>query len=122
MTRTERNVVKPLEVPAWQTEEIGAPAQPEVDAAANSSAARLSIEDFLSLSSRPRTAGPSPEKASSAPTRVGSAEALDGCPHCGARLSSIDLKFNRCLSCGKPPVQMAAENSSVNNSTWTVRI
>jgi hypothetical protein len=26
---------------------------------------------------------------------------LERCPHCSARLSAIDLKFDSCLSCGK---------------------
>jgi hypothetical protein len=48
---------------------------------------------------------------------------LDRCPHCGSRLSSIDLKFNRCLGCGKPPVPTAkAEGEAVSSAAWTVHL
>ncbi|MCC7479098.1 hypothetical protein IT575_11650 [bacterium] len=121
MTGTERSVVKPLEVPAWQSasSEEQAVAAAE-NASAQSSAARSSIEDFLGQVARRPAAGPSPETANSSAPALAEA---DRCPHCGSRLSSLDYKFNRCLSCGKPPVlALAADGEPKGSEAWTVRL
>lgn len=120
MTRMERGVVQPLDIPAWQPKTVEtqetATETHETSAAVPVTAARASIEDFLNMA--PRTAsGPRPE-AAGAPLL-----AEDRCPHCSSRLSSIDLKFNRCLCCGKPPVQATSvESDKVKSESWTVHL
>lgn len=121
MTGTERSVVKPLEVPAWQKANTDAQESAPVNTEnAVPSAARSSIEDFLGQLSRPSAAGPRPEVVSQSAPALAEA---DRCPHCGTKMSSLDYKFNRCLCCGKPPVvAMSAEGEKKGSEAWTVRL
>ena len=48
-----------------------------------------------------------------------SAAAPAACPHCGARLSALDLKFGNCMGCGK---SLAAPDASVQSARVEVRI
>lgn len=119
MTRTERGVIKPLEVPAWQAVNETQETASSSNELQPSNVKRSSIEDFLGQLARPSAGGPRPETASQAAPALAEA---DRCPHCGARLSSLDYKFNRCLGCGKPPVLAVGAEGEVRNESWTVRL
>jgi hypothetical protein len=106
----ERDVVKPLDVPGWQTKQSSEPAPgpaPENTAAAAPVKGGLRLEDWLPN----RSAGAGTSAATDISTATSDQRELERCPHCGARLSPIDIKLNVCMSCHKDIVAGAAPKS-----------
>jgi hypothetical protein len=59
------------------------------------------LDNFL-YAGKPRSAQAEPEAVSSAPVTDTMPPALaDDCPHCAVHLSAVELKMERCLSCGR---------------------
>ena len=47
---------------------------------------------------------------------------LELCPHCRAKLSAIDLKFDRCLGCGKQLAAAYGVSAAQSQESFIVRL